>query len=53
MKLFLKFDFNTIAKIHLEKLLEENNVKYKNITFGEIELLESISDEKMKEINSQ
>jgi AraC-like DNA-binding protein len=53
MKLFLKFDFNKIAKIHLEQLLDENNVKYKNITFGEIELLESFSDEKMAKINLQ
>jgi AraC-like DNA-binding protein len=53
MKLYLKFDFNTIAKIHLENLLKDNNVKYKTIGFGEIELLETLSDEKMLEINQQ
>lgn len=53
MKLYLKFDFNTIAKIHLENLLKDSNVKYKTIGFGEIELLETLSDEKMLEINQQ
>ncbi|WP_298396862.1 AraC family transcriptional regulator [Flavobacterium sp.] len=53
MKLYLKFDFNTIAKIHLEQLLTKNQVKYKTIGFGEIELLETFSEERMTEINAQ
>jgi len=53
MKLYLKFDFNTIAKIHLENLLQENNVKYRTIGFGEIEFLETLSEEKISEINAQ
>lgn len=53
MKLFLKFDFNTIAKIHLAQLFEKNNVKFKNLTFGEIELTEPISDERMADITAQ
>lgn len=53
MKLYLKFDFNTIAKIHLENLLKESNVKYMAIGFGEIELLEKLSDKKMLEVNQQ
>lgn len=53
MKLYLKFDFNTIAKIHLEQLLTKNQIKYKTIGFGEIELLETFSEERMTEINAQ
>ncbi|MEC4005725.1 AraC family transcriptional regulator [Flavobacterium sp. SUN052] len=51
MKLYLKFDFNTIAKIHLDTLLNESNLKYKNIGFGEIELLEAVSDEAFTNLN--
>lgn len=40
MKLYLKFDFNAIAKIVLDKQLERFDVKYKTIGFGEIEFLE-------------
>lgn len=44
MKLYLKFDFNKIAKIVLEKQLEHFNIKYKTISFGEIEFLEKVAD---------
>lgn len=53
MKLYLKFDFNIIAKIHLDNLLKESNLKYKNIGFGEVELLETISDEALSSLNSK
>lgn len=51
MKLFLKFDFNTIAKIHLENLIKESDIKYKNVGFGEIEILDKLSDEKYDDLN--
>jgi len=44
MKLFLKFDFNTLAKIHLENVLATSNVAYKTISFGEIEISDRISE---------
>ena len=43
MKIHLKFDFNTIATLHLERLLAENKVTYKSENFNEIELLSSVS----------
>jgi AraC-like DNA-binding protein len=52
MKLFLKFDFNTIVKIHIEQLLAQNFIKFKTVTFGEIELLEPLSEEKMADISA-
>lgn len=42
MKLFLKFDFNTIVKNYLEHLLKESNFRYKCLAFGEIELLDKL-----------
>lgn len=53
MKLFLKFNFNTITTIHLEQLLNKNALKYKIVNFGEIELLDTISSEKMDALNKQ
>lgn len=53
MKIFLKFDFNTVAKIHLDNLLLNSNVDYKTISFGEIEILSKLSpDEKTDLINT-
>lgn len=45
MKVYLKFDFNKIAKIVLEQQLELFKIKYKSISFGEIEILEQLQDE--------
>ena len=52
MKLFLKFDFNTIVKNYLEHLLKESNFRYKCLAFGEIELLDKLSVERQLEINT-
>ncbi len=43
MNLYLKFDFNTIVAIHLEKLLKENKVNYKSVNFNEVEILSYLS----------
>jgi len=45
MKLFLKFDFNTIARIHLDNLLTHANINYKTIALGEIEIIGDIDKE--------
>lgn len=42
MKLFIKFDFNTICKKVLETKLNELHIKYRILAFGEVELLEKI-----------
>ena len=52
MKLFLKFDFNTIAKIHLEDLLAKSNVKFKTISFGEIEITEKLSASELSDLTN-
>ena len=45
MKLFLKFDFNTVCKKVLEDKLKELNLKHKIIAFGEVEFFENPSQE--------
>lgn len=52
MRLFLKFDFNTIAKIHLEDLLAKSNVKFKTISFGEIEISEKLSTSELSDLTN-
>jgi AraC-like DNA-binding protein len=45
MKLYLKFDFNKIAKVALEKELEKLKINYRAIAFGEIEITDTLSQE--------
>lgn len=45
MKLFLKFDFNTVYKKVLESKLDELNIKYKILGFGEVEFLDKLTTE--------
>ncbi len=40
MKLFIKFDFNTVCRKVLEDKLIEYNLKHKILGFGELEILE-------------
>ncbi|WP_445731111.1 helix-turn-helix domain-containing protein [Mariniflexile sp.] len=51
MKLFLKFDFNSICKKVLETKLAELNIKYRTLAFGEVELLEKVSAETYGALN--
>ena len=52
MKLFLKFDFNTVAKILLDDLLLKSDVDYKTISFGEIEILSKLSPAKQTDLTN-
>ncbi len=51
MKIFIKFDFTAICNKVIEEKLAELNVKYKTLSFGEIEFLENISKEKLDSLN--
>ncbi|WP_308990609.1 AraC family transcriptional regulator [Mariniflexile litorale] len=51
MKLFIKFDFNTICKKVLETKLNELNIKYRILAFGEVELLEKVPSETYEVLN--
>lgn len=45
MKLFIKFDINTICSLYLKQNLEENNVNFTTLGFGEIEIEDNLDAE--------
>ena len=47
MKVFIKFDFNRICNKVLEEKLEDSKLKYRILGFGEVEFLETVSDEQL------
>ncbi|WP_348798708.1 helix-turn-helix domain-containing protein [Flavobacterium adhaerens] len=51
MKVFIKFDFNTVCNTLLSEKLHEFKIKHKILGFGEIEFLEKVPAEKMKLFN--
>ncbi|WP_339889231.1 AraC family transcriptional regulator [uncultured Flavobacterium sp.] len=52
MKVFIKFDFNSICKKVLEEKLEEHQIKHKILGFGEVEFLGKISNDKLEEFSN-
>lgn len=50
MKMYFKFDFNAICNKVLEEKLNENNIKYKILNFGEVEFLEVIPKQTLKKL---
>ena len=52
MKLFLKFDFNTISKKVLEAKFDELNLKYKVLGFGEVELIKKLTEAEYTALNA-
>lgn len=53
MRLFIKFDINTICSLFLKQKLDELNLNYTTIGFGEIEIDEMIESEKFKAIKEE
>ena len=51
MKLFVKFDVARICTKVIEDKLNELNIKYAMVNFGEIEFLEKVTDDKLKLLN--
>ena len=51
MIIYLKFDIHEICKKVLEDTLKHYGIKHKIIGFGEIELLEKLSEEKMTQFS--
>ena len=51
MKVFIKFDFNTVCKKVLEETLGKLNVKHQVIGFGEVDFLEKLTTEKQNEFS--
>lgn len=47
MKVFIKFDFNTVCKKILKEKLDECEIKHRILGFGEVEFLERVPPEKL------
>ena len=50
MKLFIKFDINTICSLYLRQNLEENNVNFTTLGFGEIEIDDNMDAEALENL---
>lgn len=51
MKLHLKFDFNAICRKVLDEKLLKHNIKHKVVGFGEVELLEKLSEDRLQSLS--
>ena len=52
MKLFIKFDINTICSLFLKQKLEEEKMNFTTLGFGEIELDENLSVEALEALKN-
>ena len=43
MKIFIKFDFNTVCRKVLEEKLIKHNINYRILAFGEVDILEKLN----------
>ncbi len=48
MKIFLKFDFNRLCSKLIEEKLDQLDIKYRMLNFGEVEFLEKVPPEKLQ-----
>ncbi|PWB23465.1 helix-turn-helix domain-containing protein [Flavobacterium sp. HTF] len=53
MKLFIKFDINTICSLFLKEKLEEQKINFTTLGFGEIELDENLDVEGLESLKSK
>ena len=51
MKIFVKFNFNVICNKVLEDKLNELDVKFRILGFGEVEILQKLTDEKEQNLH--
>lgn len=51
MTLHLKFDFNAICKKVLDDKLKEHQIKHRIVGFGEVDILEKLPEEKLKNLS--
>jgi len=53
MKLYFKFDINVICKTILQEQLEKLELEYEVLSFGEVNIKSTISDEKLEELSNR
>ncbi|MDP5200060.1 AraC family transcriptional regulator [Flavobacterium sp. DG2-3] len=52
MKLFIKFDINTICSLYLKQNLEQNNINFTTLGFGEIEIEDNLDAEALENLKT-
>ncbi|WP_166919299.1 helix-turn-helix domain-containing protein [Flavobacterium poyangense] len=52
MKLFIKFDINTICSLFLKEKLDEQNIDFSTLGFGEIELTKNLDAEGLENLKN-
>ena len=53
MKLFIKFDINTICSLYLKQNLEQNNINFTTLGFGEIEIEDNMDAEALENLKTK
>jgi AraC-like DNA-binding protein len=53
MKLFIKFDINTICSLYLKQNLEQNNINFTTLGFGEIEIEDNLDAEALENLKNK
>ncbi len=53
MKIFIKFDFNTVCRKVLEEKLQKHNLKHRVLGFGEIEFLEKVDPSSFSDFTTE
>ncbi|SHH19014.1 helix-turn-helix domain-containing protein [Flavobacterium defluvii] len=52
MKLFIKFDINTICSLYLKQNLEQNNISFTSLGFGEIEIDDNLDADALETLKN-
>lgn len=52
MKLFIKFDINTICSLYLKQNLEKQNINFTTLGFGEIEIDDNIDADALETLKT-
>ena len=53
MKIFIKFDFNTVCRKVLEEKLIKHNINYRILAFGEVDILEKLNNSILHEFTEE
>jgi AraC-like DNA-binding protein len=53
MKVFIKFDINTICSLFLKQNLEQNNINFTSLGFGEIEISDNLDSDALETLKSK
>ena len=53
MKIFIKFDFNTVCRKVLEEKLIKHNINYRILAFGEVDILEKLNSSILHEFTEE